>query len=146
MIISSTHSADLSGECTKMAIDLTFDSVCKSIKNEYSDLAEDINAFSDIALTFGVAAAAGPITAVAVAGATTGTPPPALIALTAVGTLANLFAVKDKISQTVERIINKITSVKDNDPLQQMSRMERAYYLICYTAFFEGLGREKELV
>lgn len=127
-----------------MAIDLTFDGVCKSIQDEYPDIVDDINIISDIALTLGVVAAAAPITAVAVTGATAVTP--TMIALTAVGTLANLFAVKDKIPQTVERIIDKITSKKDDDPLQQITRMERAYYLICYTAFFEALGREKELI
>jgi hypothetical protein len=124
-----------------MAKDLiTFESVCKSLIDEHPDKADDLKTLSDIALVLGVAATAGPLTAITVAGAT-----PAVIALTAIGTLANFFAVKDKVHQTVEYLISKITNKKDDDPLQQMRRMERAYHLICYTAFFEALSRDKEL-
>lgn len=126
-----------------MAINLSFNDVCKSLEDEYPDIATDIKVFSDIALSLGVAAVSGPITALAVAGAAT--PSPALIALTAIGTLANFFAVKDKITQTVEQIIHKITPIKDDDLLQPINRMHRAYCLICYTAFFEALCRDKEL-
>ncbi len=83
-----------------MAIDLTFDGVCKSIKDECPEIAEDINTLSDFALILSVAAAASPITAVAVTGVTA--PSSALIALTAVGTLANLFTIKEKVFKTVE--------------------------------------------
>jgi hypothetical protein len=124
-----------------MAKDLiTFESVCKSLIDEHPDKADDLKTLSDIALALGVAATAGPLTAITVAGAT-----PAMIALTAIGTLANFFAAKDKVHQTVEYLVSKITNKKDNDPLQQMRRMERAYHLICYTAFFEALSRDKEL-
>ena len=120
-----------------MAKDLTFESVYKSLTGEHPELIEDLKDLSDIVLAFGVAAMAGPITAIAVTGAT-----PAMIALTTIGTLANFFAVKDKASQIVEYIVNKITNKKDDDPLQQVRRLEHAYCLICYTAFFEALTRE----
>ena len=78
-----------------MVMDLTFESACKIVKDEHPELARDIDAFLNIALATGVTTLAVPIAAVS--GATTLTP--ALIILTAIGTLSNLFGVRHGSNQ-----------------------------------------------
>ncbi|WP_220202394.1 NACHT domain-containing protein [Reticulibacter mediterranei] len=121
-----------------MTIDLTFDKACQSLKDEYPEISDDINNFSNLLLILGVAAT-GP--AVAVAVGTTATP--LAVGLTAVGILANLFGVKNEIPRIVKSIINTVTRRRGNDPLDHFHRLERAYCLLCYVAFFEALGRDK---
>jgi hypothetical protein len=128
-------------ESANMAMDFTFESVCKIVKHEHPELAPDIDAFLNIALTSGVTTLAVPIAAAS--GAVTLTP--ALIILTAIGTLSNLFGVKNEISKVGERIISKITSKREQDVHVQYMHMQDAYTLICYTAFFEALTRDKQL-
>lgn len=89
-----------------------------------------------------VRAAASPIAAVTL-GTTTVTT--AQIFLAAINTLSSLFTVKNEGPKIVQRIIEKITNKRDNDPLEQLKRVERAYYLICFTAFFEALCKDKVL-
>jgi NACHT N-terminal Helical domain 7 len=124
-----------------MVMDLTFESACKIVKDEHPELVPDIDAFLNIALTTGVTTLAVPI-AVA-SGATTLTP--ALIILTAIGTLSNLFGVKNEIFKVGERIISKITSKREQNAHEQYMCMQHAYTLICYVAFFESLAGDKQL-
>lgn len=124
-----------------MVMDLTFESACKLVKNEHPELAPDIDAFLNIALATGVATLAVPITVASGATALT----PALITLIAIGTLSNLFGVKNDIFKVGERIISKITSKRDQNAHEQYMQMQYAYILICYTAFFETLARDKQL-
>ena len=124
-----------------MAIDLTFASVCKSLQDECPEMAEDINNFSTIILALSVAATAGPV-AVAV-GLTSATP--LAVGLTAIGTLANLIGIKNEIPRIAISIINKVASKREDDPFTHFKRLECAYYLLCYTSFFEALGQDKQL-
>jgi adenylate kinase family enzyme len=124
-----------------MVKDLSFEGACKIIKNEYPELANDIDKFLSIVLTTGSAVLAVPI-AVAVGPAVL---TPVAIVLTAVGTLSNLFGVKSEIFAISESIITKITSKRDKDALKMFERMKQAYTLTCYTSFFEALYRNKEL-
>ena len=124
-----------------MAMDLTFEEACKIVKNEYPELGTNIDAFSSLILVSGVAIAAIPIaTATGLAVLT-----PATIVLTAIGTLSNLFGIKNEVPKMFGPIISKITNKRSQDPHDQFARMQRAYTLICYTAFFDMLLHDKQL-
>ncbi len=124
-----------------MPTDLTFESACKIVKGEHPELTEDVDAFLNIALTAGVAILAIPITVASGAAALT----PALIALTSIGTLSNLFGVKNEIFKVGTRVVSNMTSEREQDVHEQYVRMQQAYTLICYTAFFETLAGDKQL-
>lgn len=61
--------------------------------------------------------------------------PPTAVAAPALG----LLAVKNELTSTGKKLFEKITGKKDKDTLAKQQRMEAAYCLICYTAFFEAL-------
>lgn len=124
-----------------MAKDLSFEGACQIIKGECPELVSDIDKFSSLVLTTGVAATI-PIT-VAV-GPTVLTP--AAIILTTVGTLSNLFGVKNEILAISERVIAKVISRRDRDTLKEFERMRQAYSMICYTAFFEAIYHDETLL
>jgi hypothetical protein len=124
-----------------MAKDLSFESACQIVKDEYPELVNDIDKFSSIVLIAGSTMAAVPIAAAV--GPTILTP--AAIILTAVGTLSNLLGVKNEILTISENIITKVTRKRDKDTLKMFERMQQAYTLTCYTSFFEALHRDKEL-
>jgi hypothetical protein len=124
-----------------MSTDCTFESVCKIVKDGYPELASDVDAFLNIALTAGVATLAIPIAAASAATILT----PALITLMAIGTLSNLFGVKNEIFKVGQRIISKITSGRSRNVHDQYILMQHVYILICYAAFFETLANNKQL-
>lgn len=115
-----------------MMIDLSFNSVRKLVRNNYSELIDEVDALSGLILLVTVATTGNPITAAALSAA--------------VGTLSSLLTVKNEFPKLGKKIIEKITSKNDNDPLALQQRMEVAYCLICYTAFFDALSRSKQLV
>ncbi len=117
IIIASTDRGNFSMERASMVMDLTFESACKIVKNEHPELAPDIDAFLNIALTTGVTTLAVPIAAASGAMVLT----PALIILTAIGTLSNLFGVKNEIFKVGERIISKITSKREQNAHERLS-------------------------
>jgi len=124
-----------------MAMDLTFESACKIVKSEYPELVKEIDALSNIIIASGIAIVAVPVTAAVGPAVIT----PLVILLTTIGTISNFVTVKNEIPKTIESIISKITSKRDQDPHEQFMRMQRAYTLICYTAFFDTLSRNKQL-
>jgi hypothetical protein len=71
---------------------------------------------------------------------------PAIIILTAIGTLSNCFGVKNEIFNLGKHIISKIISKRDANVHEQYIQMQHAYTLICYTAFFETLANDKQLI
>lgn len=99
-----------------MLNDLTFKEVLKFIKSDDGELIESTNKL------LGVAILCLPI----VFG------PAALPAL-------GLLSVKNELTAFGKMLLSKITSKKESDYLARMCRMEVAYGLICYTAFFEAL-------
>ena len=124
----------------RMPTDFSFEGICKSLKNDFPEIVEDIDNISSVILAVGVAVTASPVAAAIGVGIA-----PLAIAATAVGTLSSVLGVKDTIVKLLTKVIDKITSKKESGLLQQLERMERAYYLICYTSFFEALAQEKQL-
>src|SRR5258707_11023037 len=92
-------------ECTHMTEDLTFKSACQHVKDECPNLSQVIDYFLNIALTAGVTTLAAPIAVASGATALT----PALIILTAVGTLSNMFGVKNEIFKASETLVALFT-------------------------------------
>lgn len=101
-----------------MPTDITFSEVCKYIKNDDDSLIE---ATGDIV---GAAIICSPL----VLG------PAAL-------PLFGLLGVKNQMVTLGKKLFQKLTSKHGKDYLARMERMERAYGLICYTAFFDTLDK-----
>ena len=101
-----------------MPKDLTFTDVCKFIKDDDSSL---IGAADKI---LGAIIVCSPV----VLG------PEALPAL-------GLLSAKNELTSLGKTLLSKITSKKESDYLARVRRMEAAYGLISYTAFFEALDR-----
>lgn len=99
-----------------MPKDLTFKEVCNFIRKDDSTLIGVVDKLLDVAILF------SPV----VFGAA------ALPALT-------LLKPKDNLTALGKTLLSKITSKREADYLARMHRMEIAYGLICYTAFFEAL-------
>ncbi|MEL6441388.1 MAG: hypothetical protein AAFQ80_19310 [Cyanobacteria bacterium J06621_8] len=106
-----------------MTIDLNFNEVRKFVTNNHSELIDDIDSLVCLVTL---------ISPFVVQTFTTVT----------LGKLADLLTVRDGISRVTKRIFNKITEKFEGDSLEKLRRMEIAYCLICYTAFFEALDRE----
>jgi adenylate kinase family enzyme len=105
-----------------MKTNFTFDDVCKFLKDGYPDLKDDIDAFLSLLILFSPLCFSNPATST----------------LTAIGVISDLLGVKGAIVQLGEKLLKKITSTND-DPVDKYQRMQVAYTLICYTAFFDSL-------
>ena len=101
-----------------MPKDLTFKEVCQFIKKDDSTLIEATDKLLG----------AGLICLPIVFG------PEALPAL-------GLLRAKNELTSLGKTLLSKLTSKKESDYLARMRRMEVAYGLICYTAFFEAVDR-----
>ena len=101
-----------------MPKDITFKEVCNFIKNDDGEL---IDATGNL---LGAAILCSPIVF--------GT-----AALPALG----LLGAKNELIALGKSLLSKITSKEETDYLSRMRRMEIAYGLICYTAFFDALDR-----
>jgi len=101
-----------------MPKDLTFREVCDFIKRDDKTLIEATDKLLGAAIIC-LPIAFGPA------------------ALPALG----LLGVKNELTSLGKTLLSKITSKKESDYLARMRRMEVAYGLICYTAFFEALDR-----
>ncbi len=106
-----------------MTVDLSFKGVSKFIKKDFSGQVDDVDTFLNLLLFASALISGNPL----VAGAT------------AIHNLADIFASKGELSKVSKNIIKKIIDKNDNDPLTRLERMEYAYGLICYSAFFEAL-------
>ena len=99
-----------------MPKDLTFTKVCDFIKNDDGELIEAVDNL------LGVAIICSPI----ILGP---------VAFPALG----LLGAKDGLTSLGKKLLSKITSKKESDYIARMQRMEIAYGLICYTAFFDAI-------
>ncbi len=108
-----------------MSLDLTFKQVCEFIKEDDPKLIESIDKLAGLAL----------ICAPLVAGSA------------AVAVVPPMIAVKNEIVKISKGVFKSVTGKKDHDYLARHHRMEIAYGLICFTAFFEALDQQipKEL-
>jgi len=107
-----------------MKTKFTFEQVCKLVESDYPDLKEDFNVLLDLLILFSPLCFSNPAT---------GT-------IATIGILADLLAVKDGIFKVGERLLTKITG-SSKDPIDRYRRMELAYVLICYSAFFDSLEK-----
>ncbi len=106
---------------------LSFNDVSKFIKKgnkDNSELIEDIDALSSLLILL------SPFIFTC----------PATTALGVIGVLSNLLGVKDGVIQVSKRVFDKVTGKMDDDEIEQLHRMQVAYVLICYTAFFDSLN------
>lgn len=108
-----------------MSLDLTFKQVCEFIKEDDPKLIESIDKLLGLAL----------ICAPLVAGSA------------AVAVVPPMIAVKNEIVKISKGVFESVAGKKDDDYLARHHRMEIAYGLICFTAFFEALDQQipKEL-
>ncbi len=58
------------------------------------------------------------------------------------GFLSDMLGVKSELTSITRKILDKISSPSDADPISKLVRMEAAYGLICYSAFFEALENQ----
>ncbi|NQZ10009.1 MAG: ATP-binding protein, partial [Algicola sp.] len=96
-----------------MVKDLTFSTVCDFIKNDDGELIDTVDSLLGVGIVCAVASV-GP-------------------------TVAPLLAVKNALVKAGEKLLTKMTAKKEDDYIARMQRMEMAYGLICFTAFFEAL-------
>jgi hypothetical protein len=106
-----------------MKMDLTFNDVCNFIKSDSPEVLEDMNKLTSLILIL------SPLVV----------PPPFNAIGPTVGLLADWLSVKNEVAGIGKRILEKISEKEDNDSLSRLRRMEAAYCLICYTAFFEAI-------
>lgn len=112
-----------------MATDLSFEGVCRFIKNDFSEQVNDIDTLIDVLMFASLLLTGNPIA----------------VAASAIHSFADIFASKAELTKLTKNIIGKITGKQDKDPIKRLERMEYAFCLICYTAFFEALENEKLL-
>lgn len=103
-----------------MTTDLSFKEVCKFIKEDSDDpqLIDAVDKMLGLVLIFS-SIAVGP----------------------AIAPAWGLLGVKNELVKTGKSIFNKLTQKKDEGFLDKQRRMEMAYCLICYTAFFEAVDK-----
>lgn len=103
-----------------MTTDLSFEEVCKFIKEDSDDpqLIDAVDKMLGLVLIFS-SIAVGP----------------------AIAPAWGLLGVKNELVKTGKSIFNKLTQKKDESFLDKQRRMEMAYCLICYTAFFEAVDK-----
>lgn len=114
-----------------MTIDLSFASISRFIKKDYPELIDNIDTFLSLILISSALITGNPLTAAALT--------------SAINTLSSIFTVKSEFPKIGKKIIETIAQKKDNDPLKRLQRMESAYCLICYAAFFEALSHNQQL-
>ncbi len=102
-----------------METSLSFKDVCRFIKEDDPKLIENVD------LMLGLVLILSPMILV---------PSPATVA-PALG----LLTVKNELTKIGKVLFQKLTGKKDKDSLAKQQRMEIAYCLICYTAYFEAL-------
>jgi hypothetical protein len=102
-----------------MMLDLTFKDVCKFIKEDEPSLVETVDKFIGLGLILSPIALG-----------------PAGLAL------LPLLAVKNELTKLGKGLLDGISKKKDVDFLSRQTRLQAAYGLICYTAFFEALDRQ----
>lgn len=103
-----------------MSLDLTFKQVCEFVKKDDPKLIDAMDNLLGLALVC-LPLVVGPAAFVAV--------PP-------------MISVKNEIVKIGKGVFESVTSKKDDDYLDRQQRMEIAYGLICFTAFFEALDRQ----
>lgn len=97
----------------------------KFIEEDSPELIDDINTFSNLILIFSPLLFTSSLSAVG----------------PAVTIIADFLGVKNEIAQSGRRLIEKIKGKQDNDSLTKLRRMETAYWLISFTAFFEAVDK-----
>lgn len=102
-----------------MPTDLTFKQVCEFIKEKDHNLIDSVDSLLGLGLICS----------------------PVILGPAAVAVLPTI-AVKNEIIKISKRVFESITSKKDDDYVARQKRMEIAYGLICFTAFFESLDRQ----
>ena len=103
-----------------MPLDLTFKQVCEFIKEDDPKLVDSVDKLLGLAIVCS----------------------PAIIGPSVVAAVPPMIAVKNEIMKIGKSVFEAITSKKDDDFLARQQRMEIAYGLICFTAFFEALDRQ----
>src|ERR1051325_7829850 len=102
-----------------MEFDLTFREVCKFLKEDDPKLIEKVDLLLGLVLILSpVALASYPAAA---------------------ASLLGLLSTKNELTKIGKSLFERITAKKDKDSLAKQRRMEMAYCLICYTAFFEAI-------
>jgi hypothetical protein len=102
-----------------MKTELTFGEVCNFIKEDNPKLLEDVDKLLGFALIL------APFVLF----------PSPLSVAPALG----LLGIKSELTGIGKRLYEKLTAKKDKDPLAKQQRMEAAYGLICFTAFFDAI-------
>ncbi|MBE7553913.1 MAG: ATP-binding protein [Anaerolineales bacterium] len=108
-----------------MKTNFTFEDVCQFVQSDYPELKEDIDALLSLIILLSPFFFSCP----------------QATALATVGVLSDLLGVKDGIIKVGERIFTRITERDSEDPVNRQRRMQMAYILICYTAFFDTLDK-----
>lgn len=102
-----------------MPIELTFKQVCEFIKKDDHGLIDDVDNL------LGLAFASSP-----------------LFMSAGSVSLLPMIPVKNEIVKISKRVFEALKSKNDDDYLSRRQRMEMAYGLICFTAFFDALDRQ----
>ncbi|MFW2500188.1 NACHT domain-containing protein [Clostridium diolis] len=102
-----------------MIKDLTFKEVCNLIKKENGELIEAVDSILGAAIIFSPMAL--------------GVDPTPFF---------GLLAVKNQLTAIGKKLVDKVTTKKGTDYITRMDKMEMAYTLICFTAFFDALDQQ----
>ena len=102
-----------------MSLDLTFKEVCAHIQKEEPELLEATDKLLGITLVCS----------------------PIVLGPLGFGLLP-LIAVKNELTKVGKNVLEKFSKKKDADYIARQTRMQVAYGLICFTAFFEALDRQ----
>lgn len=102
-----------------MATEISFKEVCTFIKADDPKLVESVD------LMLGLVMILTPLVIST----------PAVLAAPALG----LLGVKNELTKIGKDLFERVTAKKDKDNLARQKRMETAYGLLCFTAFFEAL-------
>ncbi len=105
-----------------MKTDLSFNDVRKLVANDSPELLDEIDKLASVIILLSAFA-----------------PLPVGGAMAAISLVADLLAVKLEVLQVGKRVFRRFTGKDDESTLSRLRRMEAAYCLICYTAFFDAL-------
>ncbi|NYT09871.1 MAG: hypothetical protein GKC09_08045 [Methanosarcinales archaeon] len=103
-----------------MQLDLTFKQVCEFIKKD------DPNIIGAVEKLLGRAQVCSPV----------------LIEPATAAVILPVISIANKIVEIGKGVFEEVTTNRDDDYLARQHRMEIAYGLICFTAFFEALDRQ----
>ena len=102
-----------------MAQDLTFQDACDLIKKDQPDLLDKVDKLLTLALICTPTVVGAPV-----------------------GALLPVIGIKSEIVKIQKAVLGAFSRKTDSDYVARQDRMQAAYALLCFTAFFEALDRQ----